>query len=786
MALSKKILGITQRFMTEVFTETGFPVVISDTEGYIIQSTDTSRLGQFHSGARQLMIGSSNEFAITAEQAAADPVAKEGYGCAIVVNGEKVAGFGITGPLIITQPLVKIASQMMNAWITDLKNQEQLERSEKKYRNIFDNSTLGIFQSTFDGKLVTANKALAKMHGYDTPEQFKTQIKNITRNLYVRPEDREELLSRLIEEKSVKNFITSFYHKDGHIIDASLSAHMISDPESNDSFFEGIVEDITERKHAERLKIERDTAKASNEAKSQFLAAMSHEIRTPLNGVIGMTELMLGTDLTSEQLEFAKIIHTSGTSLLSLINDILDYSKMEAGKLDLEMINFDLRVTLETVGDMTAIKAQEKGLEYVIMVHPEVPSLLRGDPGRLRQIIVNLTANAVKFTAKGEIVICVDVEEENKERVKLRFKVTDTGIGIPEDKMDRLFKSFSQVDSSTTRKYGGTGLGLTISQKLAQMMGGRIGVKSRDNVGSEFWFTAEFEKQEQPLQPIFPPKDIQGKYILIVDRNRTNRFVISEQIKSWECRSDQAQNGREALEKLLKASGGNTPFDIAIIDMQLPDMDGKCLGEKIRNDPNINCSRLVMMTAMGERGDARKLEKIGFDAYLTKPIKMSQLHACLSWICSRTKDIEKPDPTEIITQYSLSEKERRLIRILLAEDNRINQKVAIKMLNKLGFQVDVVDNGRHAVNALKEMAYDLVLMDCQMPELDGYAATKEIRSPETGVKNFKVPVIAMTANAMKGDKEKCLEAGMNDYITKPVNSKDLSQMVEKWLLRKKA
>ncbi len=535
---------------------------------------------------------------------------------------------------------------------------------------------------------------------------------------------------------------------------------------------------------AQELKEEREKAENASKIKSEFLANMSHEIRTPLNGIVGMSELAMDRCTDNDQKNFFIIINSEVNTLLDIINDILDFSKIESGKLEVEEIPFDLVSTLESISAVNAMTAEQKKLEFISFIHPDIPSKLVGDPGKLRQILMNLIGNAIKFTKEGEIFVEAKLLDDSGDKVTIHFQVTDTGIGISEKKQALIFESFTQADGSTTRKYGGTGLGTTICKQLVNIMDGEIGLESCEGKGSSFWFNLVLKKQTEKQKKIRPIEDdkLLGLHVLIVDDNHTNRSIVKAYFTTWGCNVSAVAGGKEALARIKESEESQNPYDLVFTDHHMPEMDGFELVETIRSDLKLTKIPIILFTSARSSGDSLRCREYGINGYLTKPIMRSELKCAIKTVLAGADYEETTESKDLITQHSLSKKSgKKMKRILLVEDYVTNQQVAIMHLQDAGYNVELAENGKQAVEAYSSKFYDAILMDVQMPEMDGYEATRIIRKYERK-KGKRTPIIAMTAHATTEDKDRCLAAGMDDFMSKPLRRINLFNMLEKWLV----
>ncbi len=643
-------------------------------------------------------------------------------------------------------------------------------RQKQFFESLVQNSPVAIVVLDNDEKIISCNPAFEKLFGFSSAEVGGRNLDSL-----ITTADNASEAAKFTQQAmtGAVHGLGKRRHKNGTFVDVELFAVPVM-VENRKVGALAIYHDITELTQAQQQ------AENANRAKSDFLANMSHEIRTPMNGVIGMIELALDTPLTVEQRDYLQTSLQSAEALLALLNDILDFSKIESGKLDLETVDFNLRVTVEDVAYTFAKRASDKGLELACLVHPGVKTGLRGDPGRLRQILVNLVGNAVKFTHQGEIVIRAEPVSETETSVTIRFSVQDTGIGIPLEKQEMIFDRFTQVDGSITRYYGGSGLGLTISKQLVEAMNGEIGLDSSPGVGSTFWFIVTFEKQPPakintaPLR--FEPVGVRGLHVLGVDDNATNRTILTKMVEGFGCHIETVESGAKALEMLREAHHKNEPYQVVLLDMQMPGMDGEQTARAILSDPIGKHANIIILTSMGHRGDAARLKALGCSGYLLKPVKQKMLFNALLSVLEQGGEFTKAE--RLVESQAISSERITELKVLLAEDNPVNQKLAVVLLQKAGFVVESVENGLEAVEKVQSADYDAVLMDVQMPVMDGFDATRHIRDWEGESKH--TPIIAMTAHALKEDRDRCLEAGMDDYVSKPLQPQALINVLTRW------
>ena len=659
----------------------------------------------------------------------------------------------------------------------------ELKRTAAKYRNIFDNASEGIFQTTMDGRLVAANRAMLDILGFESLEDLQHRVTDIGDQVYVSADDRRALLDRLGAAGRVDGFEVELRRRNGSTFWAELSIRRTGDAEGN-TILEGILRDQTEQRQRQLAEREREAAKAANEAKSNFLANMSHEIRTPLNAVMGLTDLVLRTELDARQRDFLHKAKISSQSLLAVINDILDFSKIEAGQFELENTAFSLHEVVANLNEMFAFQAHEKDIELITAIAPDVPTDLIGDPTRLGQVLINLTSNAVKFTAKGEVVVTVDraappTDEPlaDGDSVRLAIRVRDTGPGIPPDRLDAIFESFSQADGSITRRYGGTGLGLAICRQLAELMDGDVTVESTVGEGTTFIFTPLFRRQAESMSARpKTPVDLCGLKVLVVDDNAALRTVLVDQIESFAMQATTAGSGEEALTLLADPT---RDFDLVLMDWKMPGINGVEAARRIRYELDLKKTPVVCMISAYAREDLmHQSDRTVLDAFLHKPVNQSFLFDTIMSLFGHDEAALTGPLTAAVPQSDTPDFTGR--RVLLVEDMEVNRMVAIEWLTSVGLTIDTARDGLEAVTMAGEGSYDAILMDVQMPRMDGLEATRRIRTLDAP-ERAAVPIIAMTAHALKGNLETCLEAGMNDYVAKPIDPERLFGALRRWI-----
>ncbi|HEV8701170.1 MAG TPA: response regulator [Candidatus Polarisedimenticolia bacterium] len=710
-----------------------------------------------------------------------DTGVRSAFGFPVLVAGEVAAVLEFFSPDMMARDdrLLEVMAQVgtqLGPVIQRRRAEESLRQSEENYRSLVANIPDITWTSDSVGRTVFISPNVERVYGF-TPAEICADPGLWFGRVHPEDVDRVRAAYRDLFEGNRKFEVEyRIQRKDGEWIwlyDRTLGSYQ----KNGVAYADGIFSDVTERKQAElELQKAKAAAEQASQAKSEFLANMSHEIRTPMNGIIGMTDLLLDSHPSHEQREYLDLVKSSADALMVLINDILDFSKIEAGRLDLDPIDFGLRDCLDEAMRILAVRAHAKGLELACHVLPEVPDAMVGDPGRLRQVLINLVGNAIKFTDTGEVVVRVEPDAVSGDRAHLRFAVTDTGIGIPSDKHAAIFEAFTQADGSTTRKYGGTGLGLTISSQLVELMGGRICVDSEVGRGSTFHFTARFGLQEghTRVPETTPPEELIGLPVLVVDDNATNRRIMDELFRGWRMEPTAAEGGKAALAALKQAARDRRPFRLVVLDCNMPDMDGFAVAESIHADPELAGTGLIMLTSGGQRGEAARCRRAGIAAYLTKPTRRSELLDVVMTVLSPSASAGRNAP--LITRHSLREKRHRL-RILLVEDNAVNRAVAVRMLERRGQTVTIARHGREALDILKSNTFDVALMDLQMPEMGGLEATAAIRALERG-SGRHLPIIAMTAHAMKGDREECLAAGMDGYVSKPIQPERVFEVLD--------